>query len=322
MPDKAWIDLAQFAVNIVLAVVTISLFVQGQRDRRRVDSDRRKDQASRISLLRHELSERTRPAGGGFAESWSLRSTNVTVRNDSQLPITQVSVITAGRTAWAEHSDPYRPRQRVQHQYVQFPQLDSQPFGLSVLPGESLVYEGDPLPSQYLRLRFTDGAGVAWVKDTFDGKLWNASGRQPTWRSRITQGIFLTPRLKWLTWIIHTMPRKHADRRFRETKSGVPWSARWVRFTWGYVPMAEPDPWDMPSGAPPNEWTYDFWIDVTRRQNQRQRRGPCGIKVQVPNPYARKAASTVLGDDASNQSAPGFLTRNSSSMERPKAKRA
>lgn len=49
--------------------------------------------------------------------------------------------------------------------------------------------------------------------------------------------------------------------------------------TWGYVPMAEPDPWDMPSGASPNEWPYDFWIDVTRRQNQRQRRGPCGSRL-------------------------------------------
>ncbi len=136
------------------------------------------------------------------------------------------------------------------------------------------------------RDRTNEVANVDSEHDTFDGKLWNASARQPTWRSRLTQGIFLTPRLKWLTWIIHTMPHKHADRIFRETKSGVPWSARWVRFTWGYVPMAEPDPWDMPSGAPPNEWPYDFWIDVTRRQNQRQRRGPCGNKVQVHNPYA------------------------------------
>jgi hypothetical protein len=282
VPDKAWIDFAQFFVNVVLATVTISLFVQGQRDRRRVDSDRRRDQATKISLLRHELSERTRLAGGGFAESWSIQATNVTVRNDSQLPITQVSVVTTERSEWAKHSDPFLPRNRFRPQLVQFPQLDSQPFGLSVLPGESLVYEGNPLHSHYLRLRFTDGGGAAWVKDTIDGKLWPASAPPPTWRSRVTQGIVRQRWLKWLAWIIHTMPHDHAHRRFQKTESGIPWSARWVRFTWGGLPIGEPDPWDMPWGAPVKEWPYDFWIDVTRRQSRRQRRGPCGVKVQIP----------------------------------------
>jgi hypothetical protein len=285
VPDKAWIDLAQFAVNVVLALVTISLFLQGQRDRRRVDADRRKDQATKISLLRHEMSERTRPAGEGFAESWSILGTNVTVRNDSQLPITQVSVLTIEQTDWAQHADPFSPRTRFRPQLVRFPQLDSQPFGLSVLPGESLRYQGDPLHSLYLRLRFTDGAGVVWVRDTIDGKLWPASAPRPTWRSLVTQGIVRTPWLKWFGWMIHTLPHEHATRRFRKTKSGIPWSARWVRFTWGGVPIGEPDPWDLPWGGPANEWPYDFWIDVARRQYQRRRRGPCGLRTQFPNPY-------------------------------------
>lgn len=282
MPDKAFVDIAQFAVNLILAVVTISLFLQGQRDRRRVDSDRRKDQATRISLLRHEVSERTRQGGGGFAESWSVLATNVTVRNDSELPITQVSVSTVERRQWLQHSDPFEPRSRFRSEHVQFPQLKSQPFGLSVLPGESLIYEDGPLRSQYLRLRFTDGAGVQWVKDTIDGRLWRAI-EPPTWRSKVTQGIVRTSWLKWLGWLIHWAPHNHATRKFSKTKSGIPWSARWVRFTWGYPPIGAPDPWDLPWGAPANEWPYDHWIDITRRHAQRRRRGPCGLRREFPS---------------------------------------
>lgn len=284
---------AQFLVNLVLAVVTISLFVQGQRDRRRVEDDRRKDQATKISLLRHELSERTRPEGGGFAESWSILGTNVTVRNDSDLPITQVSVVTTERPQWSQHSDPFAPRSRVQRELVQFPQLKSQPYGLSVLPGESLTYEGEPLRAHYLRLHFTDGAGVQWVKDTIDGRLWRATEQLPTWHSKVTQNIVGTPWLRWLAWLIHTVPHEHATRKFRKTKAGIPWSARWVRFTWGYPPIGAPDPWDLPWGAPAKEWPYDFWIDVTRRETQRRWRGPCGLKREFPNLHSRELPAPV-----------------------------
>lgn len=292
VPDKTWVEVAQFAVNLILAFVTISLFVQGQRDRRRVENDRSRDQATKISLLRHEVSERTRPMGGGFAESWSIRGTNVTVRNDSELPITQVSVFTTERLEWPQHSDPFAPRKRFQGELVQFPQLKTQPFGLSVLPGESLTYDGDPLRSHYLRLRFTDGAGAQWVKDTIDGKLWPAA-LPSTWRSKVTQNIVGTPRLRWLAWLIHWAPLEHANREFRKTESGIPWSARWVRFTWGVPPIGAPDPWDMPLGAPAKEWPYDLWIDMTRREKQRRWRGPCGLRQDYPIPHVREPLTSA-----------------------------
>lgn len=287
MPDKAWVNLAQFLVNVILAVVTLLLFFQGQRDRRRVEDERRRDQAKRISLLRHEISQLTRPARDGWAESWSISKTNVTVRNDSELPITQVSVRGAERPQWNEHQDPFAPRRPFRRELVKFRELETQPFGLGILPGEALTYEGEPLHSHNLRLYFVDGAGIPWIKDTSDGKLWCIESPRPTLRSKITQGIVRTHWLGWLAWLIHHAPHKYADRRFRQTEAGIPWSARWIRFSWGFVPIGEPDVWDMPAGAPAREWPYDFWIDLQRRHSQRIRRGPCGLRPEFPNPPAR-----------------------------------
>lgn len=265
-------------VNIVLGTVTIALFIQGQRDRRRVQDDRRREQASKISLLRHEKSERTRTESPAFAESWTILGTNVTVHNDSDLPITQVMVRPLHRSQWLQHSDPFARRTDYLSEQVRFPQSVQQPFGLSILPAEALVYDGEYLPSSDLVLSFTDGAGVTWVKTTFDGQLWRAIPRPVTLRSKLTQWIQRTRWLGWLAWIVHTAPYRHATLRFRQTKSGIPWSARWVRFTWGSCPIGEPEPWDLPIGAPANEWPYDAWIDVARRSEQRRRRGPCGIR--------------------------------------------
>jgi hypothetical protein len=276
--ETSWISFTQLLVNIVLGTVTVALFIQGQRDRSRVDENRSREQASKISLLRHEVSERTRSEGGGFAESWSIRGTNVTVRNDSDLPVTQVGVYTFQRSQWRQHSDPFARRSRYLTERVQFPQSVSQPFGLSVLPGEALVYAGKHLPSSDLVLSFTDGAGVTWVKTTFDGLLWRARPRPVTLRSKVTQWIVRTRGLGGLAWIIHTVPLNHATSRFSQTESGIPWSAHWVRFTWGSCPIGEPDPWELPMGAPPREWPYDAWIEMTRRHQQRLRRGPCGIR--------------------------------------------
>lgn len=52
MTIKDWVDIAQFALNGILAIFTLTLFRQGQRDRRKVRADQERDQASKVSLIR------------------------------------------------------------------------------------------------------------------------------------------------------------------------------------------------------------------------------------------------------------------------------
>ena len=265
MPDKAWVDLAQFVLNVILAVVTLSLFVQGQRDRRRVAEDRRREQASKVSVIRRDLTTRDGP------NAWTLIGSVVEVRNHSDVPVTQVSAIAYSLPQWDDYeamaglgSDPFS------QELVSFRDDLPGPDGDHLLPGESLTYSGPYLSANYVLLRFTDGAGIAWVRTSQDGRLWRVSAPPPM-RSVIFQRL---ARNRWLRNVLHEWPQKYATWRLRNTVSGIPWSARWIRFMWGHAPIGEPDPWMMPWGAEAREWPFDHWIGVTRRLERRKRMLP------------------------------------------------
>lgn len=282
MVDKAWVDVAQFLVNLILAIVTVSLFVQGQRDRRRVDEDRKREQATKVSVLRREIVKQA--SSSEVWNSWDMLGTIVVIRNDSALPITGVAASTYELPFWDQYDRAFPTRDLVMLKPIPFHAEDELPSSATVLPGDTLDYEGKVPGWHDVMLKFVDAAGVAWVRTSHDGKLWRGDTRPPTLRSKVTQGLCRIPWLGWLAWLIHKGPHDYASWRFRITDSGIPLAARWVRFTWGHVPIGEPDPWLMPWNAPAKEWPYDHWIGVTRRFRQRARRGPCGLSFGASRP--------------------------------------
>lgn|GEM_PF-4018527 len=253
MAEKSWVDFAQFALNLVLAVVTISLFVQGMRDRRRIAEDRRREQAAKISVHRFEHTEQTRP------DSWRILGTRVEIRNDSDASISRVHAVHMTLPWWHDYLDargrtdvdPYR-QQPIRFKDHAEPGVND----ISIPPGQSVLYEGPPLPGQTILLYFTDGAGIPWVKR--DGQLWRYS-RDTHWLSRLYQWMYFTRGLQWLVrW-----PLPYARWRFNKTAPRVPVSARIARFLHGTtpVPAGEGDPWLMPRHASKRDWPYQPWIN-------------------------------------------------------------
>lgn len=250
------VDLAQFIVNVVLAAVTILLFIQGQSDRRRVAEDRRREQASKVSVLRHDLSEPTRP------NAWNVKGTVIEVRNDSDAPITSVFVSGFGVPDWNAYKRArdeginMRQDPRYKEEWIPF---DDQPIpSMHIPPGETKRLERAPLLQNDLILRFTDGAGLSWVKTTRDGRLWSAIYARPKWWAAAYQRLHLNP----ITRAMFDLPLKYAQWKLRQVAPHIPLSARLARFLWGAItgPNGEPEPWLMPSGAPVKDWPYQEWI--------------------------------------------------------------
>lgn len=252
MAETSWVDFAQFTLNLCLAVVTVSLFVQGMRDRRRIAEDRRREQASKISVHRFEHTEQTRP------DSWRSLGTRLEIRNDSDASISRVHAVHMTLPWWHDYMDargrtdidPYR-QQAIRFNGHAEPGIND----ISIPPGRSVHYEGVPLTGQTILFYFTDGAGVQWVKR--DGQLWRYT-KDAHWLSRLYQWMYFTRGLRGLVgWLL-----PYARRRFDKTAPRVPLSARIATFLLGTTPApgGEGEPWLMPRHAPRKDWPYQPWI--------------------------------------------------------------
>lgn len=254
MPEKSWVDFAQFILNFLLALFTISLFIQGQVDRRRVAEDRRREQASKISVHRLDTAEQTRP------DSWRTLGTRVEIRNDSDASISRVHAVHMTLPWWHDYMDargkpgvdPYR------EQALHFAGHAEPGFNdISIPPGQNVSYDGPPLSGQTILLHFTDGAGIHWVKR--DGQLWRFT-KDTHWLSRLYQWMYYNKRgMRWLVgWLL-----PYARKRFSRTAPRVPLSARVATFLMGTTPVpgGECKPWMMPLKASKKDWLYQEWIN-------------------------------------------------------------
>jgi len=251
--EKTWVDVAQFTLNLVLAVVTVSLFIQGQRDRRRLAEASRREQASKVSVHRLDRTEQTRPS------SWRVLGTRVEIRNDSDASISGVHAIHLTLPWWHDYVDargkagidPYR-REAIRFDGHAEPGINN----ISISPGQSVEYNGAPLSGQTILLYFTDGAGIRWVKR--DGQLWKVEADMH-WLSHLYQWMYYKPGTQWLVgWVL-----PFARRRFSQMAPTVPLSARVATFLLGSapVPMGTSEPWLMPLKAPKKDWPYQEWIN-------------------------------------------------------------
>lgn len=253
MADKSWVDFAQFALNLFLAIVTISLFVQGTRDRRRIAEDRRREQASKISVHRFDRTEQSGPS------SWRVLGTRVEIRNDSDASISRVHAVHLTLPWWHDYVDargktgidPYR-KQAIRFAGHAEPGVND----ISIPPGQNVYYDDAPLSGQSILLHFTDGAGIQWVKR--DGQLWRST-KDEHWLSRLYQWIYFNPGMRWLvSWLL-----PYARWRFKKTAPHVPFSARIATFLMDGppVPGGASEPWLMPRKAPKKDWLYQEWIN-------------------------------------------------------------
>lgn len=253
MAEKSWVDFAQFTLNLFLAIVTVSLFIQGTRDRRRIAEDRRREQTSKISVHRFDRTEQTRP------NSWRVLGTRVEIRNDSDASISRVHAVHLTLPWWHDYVnargkagvDPYQ-RQAIRCAGHAEPGVND----ISIPPGQNVHYDDAPLSGQTILLYFTDGAGIQWVKR--DGQLWRCT-TDTHWLSRLYQWMYYKRGTQWLVgWLL-----PYARRRFNNLAPTVPLSARVATFLLGTTPVpgGASEPWLMPLKAPKKDWPYQEWIN-------------------------------------------------------------
>ncbi|NWL32659.1 hypothetical protein [Paenarthrobacter nitroguajacolicus] len=231
MTIKDWVDIAQFALNGILAIFTLTLFRQGQKDRRKVRSDQERDQASKVSLIRGEV---TKPSPGG---GHSIEAVTVEIRNDSTLPITAAE--------WEDLN-----------------LGDAHYRGLAIPGGQSIRF---PLKASHIvwnfELYFVDGAGKPWVRRDSDGTLWvNTDMHMPlrwwqNWYHRRAVGKLG----KVFSW-----PTNYAFRRTVKIAPRIPQVARITRFLWGSATPATPDPqpWRRTPYVSERDWPYQNLINM------------------------------------------------------------
>lgn len=241
MSVKDWVDIAQFTLNVVLAGFTVILYRQGQKDRRRVTEDREREQASKVSIIRREV---TKPSPGG---GWSILAVTLEIRNDSALPITGVHVhkeVTKGENGapiWEEVK------------------LNDDRTGLVIAGGQNATFSFDAdLVVCPLELYFVDGAGRAWVRRESNGTLWpNAYAPNPWWQ------IWYHQRSMGKLGRLFHWPIEYAFRRTQRTAPRVPTAARIARFLWGSATpvMPDPEPWRRTAYVSERDWPYQNLID-------------------------------------------------------------
>jgi hypothetical protein len=230
------------------------LFIQGQRDRRRIAEDRRREQASKVSVHRFDRSEQTRP------DSYRLLGTRVEVRNDSDASISRVHAVHMSLPWWHDFKDA-RGRggtDLYRRQAIRFAEhAEPGHNDISIPPGQNVCYDGPTLSGQSILLYFTDGAGIQWVKR--DGQLWRFT-TDTHWLSRAYQWMYFRRGTQWLVgWLL-----PHTRRRFSRMAPAVPLSARVATFLLGTTPVpgGVSEPWLMPLKAPKKDWPYQEWINA------------------------------------------------------------
>ncbi|YCH06360.1 hypothetical protein ACTAQJ_14695 [Arthrobacter sp. alpha11c] len=246
MTTKDWVDIAQFSLNIILAIFTLTLFRQGQKDRRKVSADQERDQASKVSIIRREVTEPS--PGGGL----SVQSVTVEIRNDSALPVTGVRLFGSRNVSLGEKPAEWEDLNLGNAHYR----------GLAVPGGQSMTF---PLKASLMvwnfELYFVDGAGKPWVRRDSDGTLWvNTDIRMPrrwwhNWYQRRAIGRFG----KVFRW-----PTEYAFHRAVKIAPQIPWMARITRFLWGSATPAttDPQPWRRTPFVSERDWPYQNLIDM------------------------------------------------------------
>ncbi|WP_179012446.1 hypothetical protein [Paenarthrobacter ureafaciens] len=275
---KDLVDVGQFVLNCFLAVFTMWLFVQGQRDRRRIGEDRRKEQAAKVSMLLNQ--PHTKVQGKpGTEPSWQPFTQFLEIFNDSDVGVTGVKVLhqvpNPTDKGWSLDLPPRSPswNDLPPHEWKLLDLVDDPlPTVIPYLGGGELerVYcEGRQLSTHGLELYFTDGAGLSWVRTIWDGKLWPNNQHSDSWWNVIFQRLTVLPVLGK----VFNLPIQYAHRRLRKTAPRIPPSARFARFLWGHAPgpTPEPEPWRRPSNFPARDWPYEgmVWWAYFQRENPR-----------------------------------------------------
>lgn len=243
--------------NVVVAATAVYLLGQGLADRRRSRADAQRVQASRIHLSVQEHYVDT--GGGGYGRI----SRSVRLRNDSELPVTLSGWVTLHRS---QHWEAYvagteRPSTTTDN---------AKPIHLAdsmLRPGEEVELHDEQLGWDYAVLRFTDATGIRWVRVSQTGALFREQG-PPSARSLAFQFLAQLPVLKW---ILSDLPNKYLLWRFKR-KEGVPLFARIYRWLWGYMPIGEPEPWEMPQGGKRQDWPYEYMLALGRFERAAKRK--------------------------------------------------
>lgn len=221
--SKDQVDIAQFVLNVLLAIFTISLFIQGQVDRRRVAEDRRRQQAAKVSMLLNQP-QLKRPGRTAAETSWQTAASFLEIFNDSDTGATGVMVFQR------VHSS--RPVGEAEPEWKLLDLVDD-PIPAVIPYFAGGVSErndcGLALSSHDLELHFTDGAGLSWVKTLRDGKLWPRDQDSVRWWSVWYQRLTQLP----LVGKVFYWPIQHAIRRLRKSAPRIPLSARFARFPMG-----------------------------------------------------------------------------------------
>ena len=292
------VQAAQFVLNVLLAVFTLSLFIQGQVDRRKVANDRKREQASKVSVYRRDLHQHKGP------DSRVVTGTRVEIRNNSDSLITGVHVqhLTPGEwdyglsagAAWLK----FRERTKGEIQFPEHSYDSGKRMGLSIPPGEKICYQGRPLEGETIQLFFVDGAGRGWIRR--DGRLWYF----PPEGSRLTVlgRIYEFSDRQWTRFLVG-LPLRYATSRLRKTMPRVPLSARIVRHMYGLdiCTFNSPPPWDLPQGdhfIPARDWLYQGWmaeIEWYMPPDDLAERAPSVMRKQVLREFRRGEKREVSG---------------------------
>lgn len=268
MTTKDLVDVGQFVLNCFLAFFTLWLFFQGQRDRRRVEEDRRREQAAKVSMLLRQPQTKIRGRDG--ETSWQPFTSYLEIFNDSNTGVTDVKVFHQANIV----RSPTWEWETGQYEWKLLNLIDD-PLP-TVLPylggGEVERVDGIPqLSSHSLELHFTDGAGQPWVRTLKDGKLWPNSQRPGRWWSIWYQRLILLPGIGKVC----ELPIRYARRRLRTTAPKIPISARLARFLMGHAPGPgpEPEPWRRPLAVRARDWPYEsmvWWANFQRAEQRQQ----------------------------------------------------
>lgn len=245
--------------NVLVAATAVYLLGQGLADRRRSREGAERVQASRIHL---SVQEHWVNAGEGIH---GRTSRSIRIRNDSDLPVTL--------SGWV-----LLRRSRTWDAYLAVPNPEpiagftSEPIHLSdsmLRPSEEVEVDDQQLGWDFAVLNFTDALGVRWTRISNTGALFRQSGRPPA-RCLVFQFLAQLPLLKW---ILRDLPNKYLIWRFQR-KESVPVFARVYRWFWGYMPIGEPEPWEMPQGGKAQDWPYEYMLGLRRLERKRRHIAP------------------------------------------------
>ncbi|MFJ6272541.1 hypothetical protein ACIQG8_21455, partial [Pseudarthrobacter oxydans] len=134
-------------------------------------------------------------------------------------------------------------------------------------PGGEIEETDEGLGWDYALVSFSDSMGVKWTRLSRDGELYKQPGRPP-WRALVFQTLAQLP---ILTWLLARWPEKYIMWRFKR-RDAVPFSARIYRWLWGYMPIGEPEAWEMPQGAKAQDWPYVYMLSAGRLYRNTGRR--------------------------------------------------